>query len=271
MNRRSGRRITAAVIFSAAVIVLLLLLALGIWKDSDRMQKEHPGAEDPLSGLLDSEADISGQIPDSETENVDVSLLSEDAGAAVAESSASEDDTVPAHSIIFVGDSRTVGCGKAIEKLEPSDSCLFVGKVGEGCAWFVSEGMDEMGAAIESRPDAPVVLNFGVNDPDQIEQYISAYRTMLKRYPRTEFRFLSVNPVEAEKMAENGVSEDLLSLITNESIRKLNDALRSEWPDKYLDSSSMLYEEGFETVDGIHYSEETYLRIHDYTALQLFS
>ena len=99
------------------------------------------------------------------------------------------------HKIIFVGDSRTIGMQNALKKYLPDDDCVFVGKVGEGCSWFLSDGKSLMADAISQNPDAPVVLNFGVNDPDQIDEYLAAYRDMVAEYPDTTFWFLSVNPV----------------------------------------------------------------------------
>lgn len=176
---------------------------------------------------------------------------------------------LPNHQIIFVGDSRTIGMQNALKKLLPDDDCIFVGKIGEGCAWFLAEGESEMAGAIASYPDAPVVLNFGVNDPDQIDQYLYAYRSMLESFPDTDFRFLSVNPIQRGKMIENGVSEEALQLVTTANITILNQAIQEAFPDRYLDSSTMLKTSGFETVDGLHYSRQTYLKIHRYVIAQL--
>lgn len=180
-----------------------------------------------------------------------------------------QDRLLPDHRIIFVGDSRTIGMQNAMTKLLPDDLCVYVGKVGEGCSWFLAEGEAEMGMAIAQFPDAPVVLNFGVNDPDQIEQYLDAYKNMMETWPDTDFYFLSVNPVQRAKMIENGVSEEALGLVTNANILKLNTAFEEAWPGKYLDSSTMLKTTGFETIDGLHYNRQTYLKIHRFVVEEL--
>lgn len=179
---------------------------------------------------------------------------------------------LPSHRIIFVGDSRTAGMENAINKLMPgSDGCVFVAKVGEGCSWFLNDGMSQMGDAIAKYPDAPVVINLGVNDPDQIEEYLAAYDSMLAEFPGTDFWFMSVNPVQRDKMIETGFSDDAMRLVTNANITKLNAAIRAACPDRYLDASSMMKQTGFQTVDGLHYSEQTYLKIHRFVIESLFS
>ena len=46
--------------------------------------------------------------------------------------------------------------------------------------------------------------------------------------------------------------------------------LKEEFGSRYIDSASYLKTEGFETVDGLHFSTNTYLEIHDYVVSLLF-
>ena len=52
------------------------------------------------------------------------------------------------HHLIFVGDSRTVGMEEAVHGKNPSDNCLFIGKVGEGFYWLCHEGMEHLDAVL---------------------------------------------------------------------------------------------------------------------------
>ena len=80
---------------------------------------------------------------------------------------------IPEHQIIWAGDSRTLGMRDALHKAGRTDEDIFVGKVGEGVHWFQEEGMAELSDAIAENPDLPVVLNFGVNDPQLIDEYVA--------------------------------------------------------------------------------------------------
>ena len=83
---------------------------------------------------------------------------------------------LPEHRIIFVGDSR-----------------VYIGEVGEGCPWFLEDGIPQMEKAIEAWPEAPVVINLGVNDLWDIGLYLDTYREITAAHPDTRFFFLSVN------------------------------------------------------------------------------
>lgn len=282
------KNILILLLTAALAAAILLIAALYMKRDSDAFDSRHPALEDPLESLtvFSGKGDEgSGEAGKKQTESISPESQASPAPAESTsvtfprresdetETGMSEQDRIlPRHHIIFVGDSRTLGMQNAIHKLMPDlDSCVFVGKVGEGCSWFLQEGQAQMAEAIRQYPDDPVVLNFGVNDPDQISQYLDAYRGMIASFPDTDFRFLSVNPVQRAKMIENGDSEEALALVTNSNISLLNDAIRNAFPDRYLDSSAMLKTTGFETVDGIHFTQQTYLKIHRFVAESLFS
>lgn len=284
------RRLLILLLSAAAALAALVLLAFYMKKATDEFDSRHPRLNNPLesdvpetiqqntdSAFSESPRLSTSSGASSETSGLNAAQkaginLQEGSGkAAETETEMPEQErTLPAHKIIFVGDSRTIGMQNALKKYLPDDDCVFVGKVGEGCSWFLSEGKSLMADAISQNPDAPVVLNFGVNDPDQIDEYLSAYRDMVAEYPDTTFWFLSVNPVQRARMIEYGASEDALDLVTNTNITKLNLAIQQAFPDHYLDSSTILKLEGFRTVDGLHFTGQTYLRIHRFVVDELF-
>ena len=291
------KRLLILLLSAAASLAALVLLAFYMKKATDEFDSRHPhltnplesdaseniqrntdsassgslhppaasGASDEKSGLNTAqEAGISPQ------KGSDKAVLPEMSEAETETEMPEQERALPSHKIIFVGDSRTIGMQNALKKYLPDDNCVFVGKVGEGCSWFLSEGKGLMADAISQNPDVPVVLNFGVNDPDQIDEYLAAYRDMVAEYPDTTFWFLSVNPVQRARMIEYGASEDALDLVTNTNITKLNLAIQQAFPDRYLDSSTILKLEGFRTVDGLHFTGQTYLRIHRFVVDELF-
>ena len=161
--------------------------------------------------------------------------------------------TVPDHSITFVGDSRTVSMGEAVH-----DSCTYIGKEGEGYQWFFSDGVIQLRALLESDPTRTVVYNLGVNDPENVQVYIELYQNIAREFTDTPFYYLSVNPL----------SDDSDFNTTNEMIQTFNQALKEAFPDRYIDSYTYLTEQGFDTVDGLHYTEATSVRIHDFIVNQ---
>ena len=291
------RRLLILLLSAAAALAALVLLAFYMRKATDEFDSRHPHLINPLesdaSGIIRQNTDsASSESPYpsasssasgeksglSAAQEAGISLQIESDKSVLPEVSEAETETempeqersLPVHKIIFVGDSRTIGMQNALKKYLPDDDCVFVGKVGEGCSWFLSEGKGLMADAISQNPDVPVVLNFGVNDPDQIDEYLAAYRDMVAEYPDTTFWFLSVNPVQRARMIEYGASEDALDLVTNTNITKLNLAIQQAFPDHYLDSSTILKLEGFRTVDGLHFTGQTYLRIHRFVVDELF-
>lgn len=177
--------------------------------------------------------------------------------AAALAAAQAENDILPEHHIIFVGDSRTVGMGEA--EMKTDDTCLYVGAVGEGYYWFEETGQRQMENAMEQYPDSPIILNLGVNDPDALPQYLALYQTFEESYPGHTFYFMSVNPV-TEKCKNR----------TNQEIADFNRQIRETFPKQYLDTNTYLQIREFESADGIHYSKDTYRMIHDYVVKQLF-
>ncbi|MCD7813991.1 MAG: hypothetical protein LUH20_08100 [Lachnospiraceae bacterium] len=150
---------------------------------------------------------------------------------------------------IWVGDSRTVGMQKALGTY--SDD-VFIGAAGEGYSWLSETGIPFLRSAISDYPTRPVIFNMGVNDYENLYNYMVLYAEVTAEYADTVFYFLSVNPVDDEA----GL------YVTNADIEDFNSHLKNTYPDTYLDSYSYLLESGTETIDGIHYSEEAYRQIY---------
>lgn len=223
-------------LLSIALIILLGLLAFylfvtfrseAFFKNSERIESE---AEAALQALYETQTEVK------ETEK----LL--------------QKDTAP---IIWAGDSRILGMKNALA--DPEED-IFIGASGEGYIWFSETGLPQLDAAIKSQKQAPVVINFGVNDYDNLSRYLSLYTELTVKYPDTDFYFLSVNPIEPT----------LCQSITNEEIADFNQRLKEAFPDNYLDSFTMLMIDQVTTVDGIHYSEEDYQKIYDFVRDQIF-
>ena len=169
-----------------------------------------------------------------------------------------ETEGTTSHSFIFVGDSRTVGMASAEKAHDPSDTCRYIAKEGEGYEWLKNTGTGELAAALSDTPEATVILNLGVNDITEADAYISYYKQLFDSYPVTDFHIMSVNPV-GEKC--EGTS--------NEEIKAFNEELAAHFGERYLDCYHYLKQEGFETVDELHYTNDTYRQIHHYAVTTL--
>lgn len=237
------------------------LTASSLGKDSSASEQDRAHTEvqsaSPTDKKAETETDTAPSVGKTQT--------------AASKQTDAKNANVKKHRIIWVGDSRTLGLRDALGRTERDDDDLFVGKVGEGVHWFQEEGMAELSDVIEENPDLPVVMNFGVNDPQLIDEYIVTYRDVIDAHPDTAFYILSVNPLDEEFLLEDGmVEEAIFEDINSLNVAKMNVKLKEEFSDCYIDSASYLKSGGFETVDGLHFSTETYLKIHDFVVDQLF-
>ena len=242
----------------AGVLALAAAIALRSQHDLPREQEMLTEAQQVAQALHDvqDQEDLPAYFPQEAGADTEA-----ESDAPASEEDAAEQDTAllkgaPHSRIIFVGDSRTVGMSHA--ESEERDQCIYIGESGEGYHWFADTGILEMSDAIRDYPDAPVVLNLGVNDTGSVRDYIALYRTFGEIWPDTDFYFLSVNPVTRESES-----------VRNGSILLFNAIMQNEGPFPYLDSFTWLLVHGFESVDGVHYSWKTYCDIHDFAVSEL--
>lgn len=151
---------------------------------------------------------------------------------------------------IFIGDSRMVGMDNAVD-----DDSIYIAKVGEGYNWYKEYAEEILEKTIESNSDKSlsVIFNLGVNDLEDAQKYVAAVNELSAKYSNVRFSYMSVNPV--------GVTT-----ITNEQIKIFNNTLQTMLDNKvnYIDTYTYLMAKGYNTVDGLHYTDETYRVIHDY-------
>lgn len=160
---------------------------------------------------------------------------------------------------IFVGDSRTVGMGSATGT---SSKCIAA--VGQGYAWYVSTAEPKLKKKLKANPTATVVLNLGVNDIANYQNYINSYKKLMKAYPKATFYIMSVNPVDS-KYNWGWVSYSKMKTL----IKTFNSKMKAAFPNQYIDCYTYLTKNKFATVDGIHYTTDTYKKIYNYILTQV--
>ncbi len=175
---------------------------------------------------------------------------------------------------IFLGDSRTVGMCKTMtglisgsntpsleSQMNRGETDLYLGRVGEGYTWLQETALPKLQEVLAIYPHSVVAINLGVNDMGNISNYISLYQQLLGAYPNTTFLFVSVNPVNKSIAKKYGYDT---SYVNNTNIRKFNRQLKAAFPSQYVDCYTYMTGQGYTTVDGLHYSANTYTDIYHY-------
>ena len=261
-----NRKTWLLIFFAAAGIILLTALAFFTGRKQGQIARAHKDNSSRAEGIYEV-------LREAQTETAgSITALAMLSGAGIQETQAPVTEDLPEdpeytsvltddaasydHRILFVGDSRTVGMKNALS--DRVDHCITIAASGEGYEWFERSALGRIRRTLKRFPHLPVVFNLGVNDTESIDNYIRAYRSLMEEYPRLDFWFLSVNPV----------TEDSI-LVPDQDVEAFNRILKEAFPDRYLDCYTWLKKNNFECVDGVHYSEDTYLDIHDYTVKEL--
>ena len=135
---------------------------------------------------------------------------------------------LPDH-IIFVGDSRTVQMKRAVRY--DSSVCSFIAQSSMGYEWFRDEAVPAVDSALWSMGgNIAVVVNMGVNDLSDAEQYVKLVNRKAAEWASrgADTYYMSVNPVD-----------DARTQVQNSQIEEFNayvqDALSEgiEWIDSY--------------------------------------
>lgn len=147
--------------------------------------------------------------------------------------------------LLFTGDSRFVGMK------DLSDGEIFFAESGKGFPYFCS-----LQDSIKNENIDIIVVGFGVNDLYNVKKYVE----YLNNNPfSADVYFLTVNPVDEYTEKKYGYT------ITNKDIDEFNSYIKeSAVYYKVLDTNSYLNSIGFETKDGLHYTDETYQNIYEY-------
>ena len=183
------------------------------------------------------------------------------------------------HTVYFVGDSRTLGLEKALKKQNVQHT-KFVYKAGEGLEWFKSTGFPRLYKEVKKQPKAQkkaVIINLGVNDLDSATLYVEYMKDVAKKLKayNCKMYYLSVNPVNTAMIekyrghSQSSKSEAKVLTFNRYIYNGLCSGKNKMFT--YINTCSMLRKNGWissknnrNIFDGVHYSNETYLRIYDY-------
>ncbi len=157
---------------------------------------------------------------------------------------------------LFVGDSRTVGMSMSVK----DSKTAYIGKVGEGYNWMKSTADAKVKKYLSYNPKLNVIFGFGVNDLGNVQKYISYYKSMITAYPNAKFYIMAINPVNDKTIR----SYYRRTTVNNTKIRDFNKKVYSALKSNYINTFYYLCKNGFDTVDGLHYTSATYKKIYNY-------
>ena len=148
--------------------------------------------------------------------------------------------------VILIGDSRTVGMEQAVNHPE----YIWSAKVAQGYQWMKDTGVPMIESQIQEK--TAVIIWMGVNDTYNIHKYISYFNEKAEIWQEkgADTYIVSVGPVEYSQYLDNSEIENFNQM--------LSDNLRTA---TYIDLYSEMRTNGYETVDGVHYTEDTYQEI----------
>lgn len=154
--------------------------------------------------------------------------------------------------LIFIGDARTIAMYDAAAPDTEYD-IRFVSTSGADLNWLNRSAFDTEYPYINSR--TAVIVMLGISDMHRAEDYIRVLNEWGEVFPRdfgAHFYYDSVNPVDP-------------GVFTNEQIEAFNSTVSAGLSENvtYIDTYSVLMQDGYETTDTLHYTDETTKHLYE--------
>lgn len=175
--------------------------------------------------------------------------------------------------IIFVGDSRTVGMHAAVKNTswreldDQEGNEVWIAKSGMSYHWFTETGMPEAMPYLENG-NCDLVILMGCNDcinPDMASYYASylADNNIAGISDTNRIFFASVGPMGH---MGGGSETNYKNLENDGNVSQFNNNLRSSLPESvtYIDLYQTMVDNGYTTADGVHYDGATSQYIYNY-------
>ena len=276
------------IVIAIGVILIFSIIFLSAKEPST--YREIVQAENYNSSDIDSMINYNNQLlynSSSELSNTD-SYTSSDNDSSIADSSeidsdidSSKEDIIEDSSLVDNSDSSSIDDNSVVDEIEDEnwityyyyDDWLWVGhsrivgmagsvpmtylaKSGMGLDW-IQENYEELC----SFRNHTIVFNFGINDYWNVYNYANFYNNLPEEFIENNCIYvITENPVDEVKQYSYGYSSK------NSTIEWFNENLRINLRDEiyFLDTYHYLMEDGFDTLDGIHYDHNTNIKIYNY-------
>jgi cell wall-associated NlpC family hydrolase len=151
-------------------------------------------------------------------------------------------------SLIYVGDQRMINLQSSLN----NSNISFITSSDGNYSWLYGTAEGAINSSVTDK-EKFVVLALGLNDLNDIDNYINEYNALITKNSKANFYVLSVNPVDDSKA----------TTITNSSIETFNSKLKSTFGEKYIDTYSVLESSYVTLDDGISYDDNTNKTIHN--------
>lgn len=152
--------------------------------------------------------------------------------------------------VILVGDSRFVQMKNSVGE----NSCTWIAEGAKGYTWFNENAIARIDDCVGD--GSKILINLGVNDPGNLQNYLTLVNTKAEEWTSkgATVYYASVNPVQQSRY------------VTEEQVQRFNSQLQNGLSDDvhWIDSHDYLISIGYELVDGLHYSKETYRNLYAY-------
>lgn len=160
--------------------------------------------------------------------------------------------------VIMVGDSRFVGMQAAVS----FPGCQWICDISKGLEWLENTAAPQIDSAITE--NSAIVFNMGVNDISRAGEYAAFLNSKVDGWTSSgaDVYFMTVNPVDRSLYS---------GAVTNADIVNFNNIMSenlSPWFG-YIDTYNDLTADGFTSRDGLHYTNETYVKIFQYCMNQI--
>ena len=107
-----------------------------------------------------------------------------------------------------------------------------------------------------------VVLNYGVNDLGNVDEYCSKYKEFISSVDKNHtFYIMSVNPVRRNS-SKTGATNELITNFNNKIKSCISSVTNAKYCDVYSTTSLDTWEKSYISSDDIHYTTEGYKFIH---------
>lgn len=163
--------------------------------------------------------------------------------------------------VLLVGDSRFVGM-KETDIFNLNSDVFFICESRMGYDWLINVAEEEIYNYVKDYPAMKVIINLGVNDLDNIDKYVERYKKYIE--DDIDLYVMSINPIDVEKMYTYGYTK---ASRTQANLEKFNKIMKDNF--KYLDTYTLLLDNGYNTNDGLHYTDNTNTDIFNYCMKEL--
>lgn len=211
-------------------------------EDSDEEKESTENAADEDSDVEDEEAPDIGT--DAATESVGTTIATDIGSIGI--------DNIPITGTeqtvgyILIGDSRFI-CMNRVVNVESDKNRFIIAKSGAGYDFLITTALPKAAAIERLHPEIDTwkyIINLGVNDLQSALRYAQKYRELAKT---KHLVIESVNPVNADASLQAKQAK----------IEEFNKKMKSIEGVEYLDTYELLVRNGYATIDGLHYTDET--------------